>query len=88
MTGLVNSFFFLVLPAFINSNSSVPRRQLGVEGEFSKMALVQFSIRLRNTNVVNVLLSLLAKIHNVLRDEPNLELYYMYSQLWPPNVLK
>lgn len=80
--------FVLVIPAFINSNSNVPRRQLGVEGEFSKMALIQFAIRLRNPVVVNVVLSLLTRIHNVLRDEPNLELYFMYLQLWPQNVLK
>ena len=61
---------------------------MGAEGEFSKMALIQFAIRLRNTGVVNVVLSLLAKLHNVVRDEPNLELYFMYAPLWPQNMVK
>lgn len=75
-----------VLPAF--STSTLQRRQMNIERDLSKTGLTHFFTKLRDSNVLNILLSLLARLHNVLRDEPNLELYFMYTQLWPPNVPK
>ncbi|XP_077274442.1 integrator complex subunit 8 isoform X1 [Temnothorax americanus] len=42
--------------------------------------------RLREPMVLNVVISLLGRLHNVLRDESSLELHTQYLSLWPAGV--
>lgn len=44
--------------------------------------------RLREPMVLTVVISLLARLRNVLRDESSLELHTQYLALWPAGVLK
>ncbi|XP_057327093.1 integrator complex subunit 8 [Microplitis mediator] len=43
-------------------------------------------LRLREPTALAVAISLLARIHNVLRDESSLELYTQYLTLWPASI--
>ncbi|CAG2060028.1 unnamed protein product [Timema podura] len=52
----------------------------------SRSALSQFLGRLRDGTAIAVAASLLARLHNVLRDEPSLELVVEYTGLWPAVV--
>lgn len=81
----------LTLPAFImpamqskkgNSNSSVMmHRETPVNN--TKMVILSFFSRLRDGNALRVVISLLTKLYNVLRDEASLELNVEYGNLWP-----
>ncbi|XP_031784985.1 integrator complex subunit 8 isoform X1 [Nasonia vitripennis] len=42
--------------------------------------------RLREVTVLNIAISLLARLHNILRDESSLELYTTYLNMWPASV--
>lgn len=42
--------------------------------------------RLREPTALNAIISLVTKIHNVLRDESSLELYTQYLALWPASI--
>lgn len=44
--------------------------------------------RLRDLTVLNIAISLLARLYNILRDEPTLELYALYLNSWPATVPK
>lgn len=44
--------------------------------------------RLREVTVLNIAISLLARLHNILRDESSLELYITYLNMWPASVTK
>lgn len=44
--------------------------------------------RLREVTVLNIAISLLARLYNILRDEPSLELYAAYLNSWPATVPK
>lgn len=59
---------------------------LGGSTGYSRASLHQLLVRLRDPVVLSVALSLLARLHNVLRDEPSLELTAEYSGLWPAAV--
>ena len=44
--------------------------------------------RLREVTVLNIAISLLARLHNILRDESSLELYTTYLNMWPASIPK
>ncbi|XP_046385637.1 integrator complex subunit 8 [Ischnura elegans] len=52
-------------------------------GGLTRSQLISWVERLRESTVLSVLASLLARLHNVLRDEPSLELNAEYTALWP-----
>uniref|UniRef100_A0A182QPP1 INTS8 TPR repeats domain-containing protein n=1 Tax=Anopheles farauti TaxID=69004 RepID=A0A182QPP1_9DIPT len=70
----------LVLPIFLNPPGS-RQRQLAPDSPL--MVLIPM---LREPLVVSILLSLLAKLHNILRDEANADLNAEYMFLWPSNL--
>lgn len=51
-------------------------------------AIVRFFSLLRDWTVLGAAISLLARLHNVLRDEVSLELICDYTALWPGVVSK
>lgn len=62
------------------SGSSVSRDSLAsISSTFS---------RLREVTVLNIAISLLVRMHNILRDESSLELYTMYLNMWPASIPK
>ncbi|XP_071442888.1 integrator complex subunit 8 [Hetaerina americana] len=63
-------------PSNMSSGSSTP-------GGLTRSHLILWIERLRESTVLSVLASLLARLHNVLRDEPSLELNAEYTALWP-----
>uniref|UniRef100_A0A1Y1MIK6 INTS8 TPR repeats domain-containing protein n=1 Tax=Photinus pyralis TaxID=7054 RepID=A0A1Y1MIK6_PHOPY len=54
----------------------------------TKSVLLSFFLRLRDSTVLTVIISMLSKLHNVLRDESSLELNMDYIMLWPAAVSK
>ncbi|KAI4457281.1 hypothetical protein MML48_8g00010309 [Holotrichia oblita] len=85
----------LTLPAFImppsqskKSNSSgsslLVHREIPVNN--TKMTILSFFSRLRDGNALRVVISLLTKLYNVLKDEASLELNVEYGNLWPAVV--
>ncbi|KAL0269326.1 UNVERIFIED_CONTAM: hypothetical protein PYX00_007105 [Menopon gallinae] len=52
----------------------------------TKNCLVNFLLKLRESNCLTVVISLLARLHNVLKDEPSLEISCQYIGLWPAVV--
>jgi integrator complex subunit 8 len=52
----------------------------------TRTTLSHFLARLRDSTALAVVISLLARLHNVLRDEPSLELNVEYAGLWPAVV--
>ncbi|XP_026482368.1 integrator complex subunit 8-like [Ctenocephalides felis] len=52
----------------------------------NKENLLNFLSRLRDATVFSVVISLLTKLHNLLKDEPNMELNVEYLSLWPGMV--
>ncbi|XP_031359186.1 integrator complex subunit 8-like [Photinus pyralis] len=52
----------------------------------TKSVLLSFFLRLRDSTVLTVIISMLSKLHNVLRDESSLELNMDYIMLWPAAV--
>ena len=54
----------------------------------TRSTLSHFLSRLRDSTALAVVISLLARLHNVLRDEPSLELSVDYAGLWPAVVSK
>lgn len=51
-------------------------------------AVVRFFSLLREWTVLSAAIALVARLHNVLRDEPSLELICEYTALWPSVVSK
>lgn len=72
----------LILQMFINQQGS--RRH----PSDNSIMLQQFFCKLRDPVVISIVLSLLAKLHNILKDETNLDLNAEYMFLWPTNVNK
>uniref|UniRef100_A0A182YDD3 INTS8 TPR repeats domain-containing protein n=1 Tax=Anopheles stephensi TaxID=30069 RepID=A0A182YDD3_ANOST len=70
----------MLLPMFLNPSGS-RQRQLPPDSP-----LVLLIAKLREPLVISILLSLLARLHNILRDEPNAEINAEYMFLWPSNV--
>lgn len=44
--------------------------------------------RMRNVTIITVALSLLARLHNILKDDTNMELITEYLLLWPSSISK
>lgn len=51
-------------------------------------SLYPFLKKIREPKVFSLAISLLAKIHNILKDDPNLDLNGDYVNLWPANISK
>ncbi|KAL1380727.1 hypothetical protein pipiens_013974 [Culex pipiens pipiens] len=71
----------LILPMFVSQQSSRQRHTADTSG-----MLQLFLSKLRDPLVISIVLSLLAKLHNILKDETNLDLNAEYMFLWPTNV--
>ncbi|KAK6639269.1 hypothetical protein RUM43_007541 [Polyplax serrata] len=79
----------LVLPVFGPSpqNKRISGATVSPTGlNLTKNYLVNFFIRLREPTCLAVVISLLARLHNVLKDEPNLEINCQYIGVWPAVV--
>uniref|UniRef100_A0A182JBU6 INTS8 TPR repeats domain-containing protein n=1 Tax=Anopheles atroparvus TaxID=41427 RepID=A0A182JBU6_ANOAO len=70
----------LMLPMFVSQPGS-RQRQLPADSP-----LVLLIAKLRDPLVISILLSLLAKLHNILKDETNLDMNAEYMFLWPTNL--
>lgn len=82
---------FLVLPVFgpnAQSKRTAGSTASPTATNLTKNCLVHFLIRLREPTCLAVVISLLARLHNVLKDEPNLEIICQYISLWPAVVSK
>lgn len=80
-----------VLPVFGPSpqNKRISGATVSPTGlNLTKNYLVNFFIRLREPTCLAVVISLLARLHNVLKDEPNLEINCQYIGVWPAVVSK
>ncbi|XP_017108502.1 integrator complex subunit 8 [Drosophila bipectinata] len=63
---------------------SVPKRaSSGVAGTSSLQAFLQ---RIRHQSVFGLSISMIGKIHNILKDDPNHDLSCEYMQLWPTSI--
>lgn len=83
----------LVLVAFgPNRDQSQKRSNSGSSGSGASRdiaaSIAVTLTRLREPMVLTVVISLLARLRNVLRDESSLELYTQYLSLWPAGVPK
>lgn len=80
----------LILPIFgpntQNKRSNTGSTASPTSSNLTKNCLVNFLIRLRESTCLAVVISLLARLHNVLKDEPNLEITCQYMLLWPAVV--
>lgn len=85
----------IVLLAF-GPNRDQPQKRTsssitGTTGSLAKEMLTIITStlsRLREPTALNVAISLLTRIHNVLRDEQTLEVYSQYLVLWPASIPK
>lgn len=82
----------MVLLAF-GPNRDQPQKRsssgAGGSGSSNKDLLASISAtlsRLREPTALTIVISLLARLHNVLRDEASLELYAQYLALWPASI--
>lgn len=91
----------LVLPIFAQpqSQSQSMKRSVSVSGRNNAASTEpqsllnltlfrQFAEKLRDPLLITVVLSLLAKIYNILKDESNFELSIDYLQMWPGSISK
>lgn len=89
------SRIFLVLVAFGPNRDQQQKRSSsnsgssgsGVSRDIAASIAVTLT-RLREPMVLTVVISLLARLRNVLRDESSLELHTQYLSLWPAGVPK
>lgn len=85
---------FLVLTAFGPIRDQSQKRNSsgnnsGGSGSRDVAASIALTFtRLREPMVLTVVISLLARLRNVLRDESSLELHTQYLSLWPAGVPK
>ncbi|KAH8284495.1 hypothetical protein KR018_000094 [Drosophila ironensis] len=70
----------IVLGMFLNS----PKRASSGVGASS--SLQTFLQRIRHQSVFGLAISMLGKIHNILKDDPNHDLSCEYMQLWPTSI--
>lgn len=90
--------YSLVLPAFGPSPQQYKRNTSGhtlhhrdsptAQQSHLRASLAQFLSKLRDTTVLGIMISLLARLHNVLKDEPSQELMVDNTALWPAVVSK
>lgn len=65
---------------------SVPKRaSSGVGGSSSLQPFLQ---RIRHQSIFGLSISMIGKIHNILKDDPNHDLSCEYMQLWPTSINK
>ncbi|KAF5274403.1 hypothetical protein FQA39_LY07283 [Lamprigera yunnana] len=87
----------LVLPVFGSVPQQLKRNNTGGSSliqrdspvsntKNTKSMLVSFFLRLRDSTVLTIVISMLARLHNVLRDESTLELNVDYIMVWPAVV--
>ncbi|GJQ85413.1 hypothetical protein Trydic_g23844 [Trypoxylus dichotomus] len=84
----------LTLPVFMITPSQSKKTNSGMSLMVSretpvnntKTAILSFFSRLRDSTALRVMISLLTKLYNVLRDEASLELNVEYGNLWPAVV--
>lgn len=81
----------MVLSAFAPNRDPPQKRSAGSSGggnsSRDSMAGISSTLgRLREPTALSVMISLLARLHNVLRDESSLELNTQYLTLWPASV--
>ncbi|XP_063975032.1 integrator complex subunit 8 isoform X2 [Diachasmimorpha longicaudata] len=82
----------MILQAFgPNRDQPLKRSSSGANasGNFNKDLMANISgtlSRLREPTALSVVISLLTRLHNVLRDEPSLELYTQHLTLWPASI--
>lgn len=79
----------IVLPMFSNQN----KRGGGGNSRNSpnlavNSGLQPFLKRIRDQGLFSLVISLLGKIHNILKDDANYELNGEYIQLWPTSISK
>lgn len=94
-------FWDLILPIYSNSNqqqqsqnqkrSQHNRRSSDSPGRFSASTMnvsvfKQFLEKMRDPFVITILLSMLAKMHNLLKDDSNMELNIENFHLWPQSI--
>jgi integrator complex subunit 8 len=78
----------LVLPMF---SAQSQKRQTAMRDSPTLLVasnLNPFLKKLRDPTIVAIVLSLLAKLHNVLKDESNLDINCEYLYLWPATISK
>lgn len=73
----------LMLSMFLN----VPKRASST-GAGANSALHAFLQRVRHQSVFGLAISMLGKMHNILKDDPNHDLICEYMQLWPTSINK
>lgn len=90
----------LILPIFnqqsvqnqMKRSASVSGRPNAASGEpqspLSLQMFKQFVDKMRDPTIITVIMSLLAKIHNVLKDESNFDLTVDHLTLWPVSISK
>lgn len=93
-------FWDLILPIYSSSNQQQPmqnpkwnqnRRSSDSPARFSANSInvsvfKQFLEKLRDPFVITILLSMLSKMHNLLKDDSNMELSIENFHLWPPSI--
>lgn len=90
-------FWDLVLPMFSLSSQQYPkrsqqsRRSSDSPGRFNAplmnvSVLKQFLEKIRDPFVITIVLSMLSKMHNLLKDDANTELNIEHFQLWPLSI--
>lgn len=83
----------LVLPLFINAPPKVEKSKSRNVSRESPTPMITLSInpflkKLRDPYVVSVVMSLLAKLHNILKDESNFDINADYMFFWPTSISK
>ncbi|KAM8712151.1 hypothetical protein ACLKA7_012644 [Drosophila subpalustris] len=73
----------LMLSMFLN----VPKRATSTgAGSGASSSLQTFLQRVRHQSVFGLAISMLGKMHNILKDDPNHDLSCEYMQLWPTSI--
>lgn len=89
----------LVLPLFAQGQSQAAlKRSMSVSGKSSEHSIPQSTLalacfrqfleKLREPLAISLMLSMLAKIHNLLKDETQFDLNMDHMYLWPTNITK
>lgn len=85
----------MILPLFLNQPASGnnTKRQSGRDSRDSPSLQQTFNLnaflkRLRDPFIISIMLSLLSRLHNALKDDGNFEIYAEYMILWPATVSK
>lgn len=87
MNAIVNTHHVSVVVPVLGPSAAMSRRGLGHDAPLMQAVMRFFSL-LRDWTVLSAAISLLARLHNVLRDETTLELVFDHTALWPGVVSK